>query len=81
MPWEIYLRAFSFVNIYMNDNQLTIADLASIKVILDTVINRGAIRGNEMTLVGGIYDKLTAFLAVSTAPVPEQPNPQGEPHA
>ena len=65
----------------MNDNQLTIADLASIKVILDTVINRGAIRGNEMTLVGGIYDKLTAFLAVSTAHVPEQPNPQGEPHA
>ena len=69
------------VNICMNDNQLTIADLASIKVILDTVINRGAIRGNEMTLVGGIYDKLTAFLAVSTAPVPEQPNPQGEPNA
>ena len=65
----------------MNDNQLTIADLASIKVILDTVINRGAIRGNEMTLVGGIYDKLTAFLAVSTAPVPEQINPQGEPNA
>jgi len=55
----------------MNDNQLTIADLASIKVILDTVINRGAIRGNEMTLVGGIYDKLTAFLAVAAASVPE----------
>jgi len=67
----------------MNDKQLTIADLASIKVILDTVINRGAIRGNEMTLVGGIYDKLTAFLAASSAPapVPEQPIPQGEPNA
>ena len=67
------------------DTQLTIADLASIRVILDTVINRGAIRGNEMILVGGIYDKLTAFLAVAAASVPEsepeQPNPQGEQNA
>ncbi len=67
----------------MNDKQLTIADLASIKVILDTVITRGDIRGNEMTLVGGIYEKLSDFLAASSAPapVPEQSIPQGEQNA
>jgi hypothetical protein len=36
-----------------------------------------------MTLVGGIYEKLSAFLAASSAPapVPEQSNPQGEQNA
>jgi len=54
------------VNIYMDTTtqptQITIADLDVIKNIIDLASARGAFRGQELTQVGVIYDKLNAFL-------------------
>lgn len=45
-----------------NSTQITIADLDTIKNIMDLACTRGAFRGAELTQVGVIYDKLTQFL-------------------
>jgi len=46
----------------MENTQLTIADLASIKQIIDAASTRGAFRAAEMKSVGEVYEKLSAFL-------------------
>jgi hypothetical protein len=69
--------------------QITIADLDTLKNIVDLASTRGAFRGAELTQVGAVYDKLTAFLdaiiaqakaqeeAKQTA-TPAEPESQGE---
>ena len=42
--------------------QITIADLDTIKNIIDLACTRGAFRGAEISQVGAVFDKLTAFL-------------------
>ena len=42
--------------------QLTIDDLNSIKLVIETACNRGAFKADEMTAVGTVYDKLGNFL-------------------
>jgi hypothetical protein len=49
------------LNISM-DTQLTIADMASLKQILEAGCARGMFRANEMTTVGVLYDKLSVFV-------------------
>jgi hypothetical protein len=46
----------------MDNTQITIADLDTIKNIIDLACTRGAFRGAEISQVGAVYDKLTAFL-------------------
>ena len=46
----------------MDNQQITIADLDTIKNIIDLACTRGAFRGAELTQVGVVYDKLTIFL-------------------
>ena len=43
--------------------QITIADLDTLKNIVDLASSRGAFRGGELAQVGAVYDKLTAFLS------------------
>jgi len=68
----------------MENAQLTIADLASLKQIIDAACTR-AFKAAEMKSVGDIYDKLSAFLdAVVTqqkAQEAEQAQPQGDQNA
>jgi pyrroloquinoline quinone (PQQ) biosynthesis protein C len=45
-----------------NSQQITIADLNLLKNIVDLASTRGAFRGTELSQVGQVYDKLTAFL-------------------
>ena len=47
----------------MDDTQITIADLDTIKNIIDLASTRGAFRGEELSQVGVVYDKLAAFLS------------------
>jgi hypothetical protein len=49
----------------MENSQLTIADMASLKQLIEAACNRGAFRAPEMRSVGEIYDKLTRFLAAA----------------
>ena len=63
--------------------QLTIADLASLKQIVDAACTRGAFKAAEMRAVGETYDKLSAFLDAtqSAAQAAEQAQPQGDQNA
>ena len=69
------------LNIYMDNTtntQITISDLATIKELIDLACTRGAFRGEEMTSVGEIYDKLTVFLNTVIAAAQAEANHQGE---
>ena len=41
---------------------ITISDLDTIKNIINLAATRGAFRGEELSMVGTVYGKLTAFL-------------------
>ena len=69
------------------DNNITIADLNTIKNIIDLASTRGAFRAAEMQEIGEIYNRLTQFLdavvaqaqAQEEGSVPaETSQPQGE---
>ena len=45
-----------------NTQQITVADLDTIKNIIDLACTRGAFRGGELSQVGAVFDKLTVFL-------------------
>jgi len=77
--------AIPVVNICMDNSQITIADLDTIKNIIDLACTRGAFRGAEISQVGVIYDKLSLFLEAVIAQAKEQETgnnavsqPQGE---
>ena len=63
--------------------QLTIADLASLKQIVDAACTRGAFKAAEMRAIGETYDKLSAFLDTSqqASQTAEQAQPQGDQNA
>jgi hypothetical protein len=61
---KIKPSTIAIVNICMDNNtQITIADLDTIKNIIDLACTRGAFRGAEISQVGAVFDKLTVFLA------------------
>ena len=68
------------LNICMDNTntQITISDLATIKELIDLACTRGAFRGEEMTSVGEVYDKLTGFLNTVIAAAQAEANQQGE---
>ena len=45
-----------------NTNQISIADLDTIKNIIDLASSRGAFRGEELQEIGMVYNKLKIFL-------------------
>ena len=63
--------------------QITIADLDTFRNIVDLASTRGAFRGAELTQVGAIYDKLTAFLdaIIAQAKAQEEANQAATPAA
>jgi hypothetical protein len=58
--------------------ELTITDLARLKVIVDTACERGAFRANEMKNIGETYDRLVAFLSAVVAQGEQAQPPKGE---
>lgn len=46
-----------------SNTQITVADLDALRSIVDVATQRGAFRGAELTQVGTVFDKLSAFLA------------------
>jgi len=45
------------------DTSISLNDLQVLANIVDLASQRGAFRGNELTQVGAVFDKLNAFLA------------------
>jgi hypothetical protein len=41
---------------------LTIADLTTIASIIEAIVNRGALKPQELSLVGSVYEKVAATL-------------------
>lgn len=75
------IRSIFFdLNICMDNKQLTIADMASLKTLIETACVRGAFRAQEMSKVGPIYDKLCNFIEFTSAQVAAQA-PTGEQNA
>lgn len=46
---------------------LNIADLVNVLQVIRTCSSRGAFRADEMSTVGGLYDRLQAFLVATGA--------------
>ena len=55
-------QRFLSVNIYMENQNITIADLDAIRNIINVAATRGAFRAEEMLRVGEVYNKLNGFL-------------------
>ena len=58
--------------------ELTITDLQNIRTIIDAASRRGAFGAGEMAGVGGVFNKLDAFL---NAVAPQQPPADAPPVA
>jgi hypothetical protein len=56
----------------MENSQLTVADMANIKTLIEASAKRGAFTAAEMSNVGAIYDKLSRFIEVSTQQLHQQ---------
>jgi len=71
------------LNIYMENKEITVADLSLLKDIVDLASTRGAFRAAEMKEIGEVYEKLTNFLEAVVAQAKAQEesqaiNKQGE---
>jgi hypothetical protein len=61
------------------DPGLSLQDIAMCVMIIDTVTQRGAFRGEELADVGGLRNKLKAFLdARQPAPAPQEEKTEEE---
>ena len=82
---KIFSQHFSTLNITMENRNLTIADMASLKSLIEAASTRGAFKAAELSTVGMIYDKLAWFIDQSTAQLQAQqaqaPDTQGETNA
>ena len=66
----------------MENTQLTITDMVSIKNIIDAACNRGAFKAAEMKHVGELYEKLGFFIeSVQAQAVEQSAKTQGEANA
>lgn len=65
----------------MQNTQLTLADLASLRSLLQAAYSRGAFRIEEATQVGAIFDRLSAFLDQQPAPDQATDATQGDSNA
>ena len=60
------------------DTSISLNDLQVLANIVDLASQRGAFRGNELTQVGAVFDKLNAFLAQVAAAQAANAEAQGE---
>ena len=62
----------------MEEEGLSIDDLANVLRVINTAQQRGAFKANELSFVGGVYDKFTKFIRAAQAEANETPE-NGEP--
>lgn len=70
---KMFSQHFSSLNITMENKQLTVADMASLKSLIEAATQRGAFKAGELSTVGMLYDKLAYFVEQSTAQLQAQP--------
>lgn len=57
--------------------QLTLADLVSALQVISAATNRGAFKANELSTVGGVYDRISAYVE-HVQPPQEEAAPEQE---
>jgi hypothetical protein len=58
----------------MDNSQITVTDLFTLKSIIDLASTRGAFKGSELKEVGEVYNKLSQFLEAVVAQAQAQEN-------
>jgi hypothetical protein len=58
----------------MENNQITVTDLVTLKNIVDLASARGAFRPGEMKEIGEVYEKLTQFLEAVISQAQSEPD-------
>jgi hypothetical protein len=72
------------LNICMENAQLTLTDIISVKHLIDAACTRGAFKAHEMQSVGELYNKISRFVDETQAQIQAQqpaestPTPEGE---
>ena len=56
----------------MDNSQITVTDLITLKNIVDLASARGAFRGSELKEIGEVYNKLSLFLEAVVAQAQNQ---------
>ena len=62
----------------MENAQLTLNDIISVKNLIEAATTRGAFKAHELKSTGELYDKIARFIEVSSAQVQEQQNQQAQ---
>jgi hypothetical protein len=73
IPVEIFLQEFLSLNICMDTNTtLTVADMASLRALIETAVSRGTYRPAELRSVGELYERLDRFVEQTQASLTQQ---------
>jgi hypothetical protein len=56
----------------MDNAQLTITDIISVKNLIEAACGRGTFKAHEMKAIGELYEKLNNFIEASTAQLNSQ---------
>lgn len=70
----------------MENSQLTLNDIVSVKNLIEAACTRGTFKAHEMRGIGELYEKIAGFIESSQQPPmevapPEAPVPEGESNA
>ena len=61
--------------------QITVADIATLKQIVEVATSRGAFRAEELSQVGAVYDRVSAWINSMTQEATEDEAEQGDSNA
>jgi hypothetical protein len=56
----------------MDNAQLTITDIISVKNLIEAACSRGTFKAHEMKPIGELYEKINNFIEASTAQLTSQ---------
>ena len=62
----------------IQETSLTIADIATLKQIVEVASSRGAFRAEELSQVGAVYDRVSAWVNSMTQETTEDKAEQGD---
>ena len=62
----------------IQEQTLTIADIANLKQIVEVATTRGAFQANELSQIGAVYDRVCTWLDMATQSVTEDEETKGD---
>jgi len=71
---EVEENVTSNVSNEENQSSISIVDIQNVLQIIDVAAQRGAFRGNELTQVGTVRDKISNFLEENMPPAEDSKN-------